>query len=224
MSTEVATLISDAQELIGEVSGAGTQTYSEDIMLGHARRAFNLCFTKFGWPQYRGYFSSALDGATGKVSTVDLLVTVKSFEDILAVYRDQQTSQLPILPKNINPYTVTGTDVRYFTSLPYTDAAFATKLLQFWPLTSVGTVNIVARLNPIGTTFAADDTLDLDRDMLAYAMAFLMLSTDDINPGGAELYRVLMEDRFKSITAAMASQPIPISTGNAVPDNWFVNP
>jgi len=80
MTIDVATLIEDAQELVGEVSGAGTQTYSEDIMLGHARRAFNLVFTKFGWPQYRGYYSSALDGTTGKVSTASLLSGVKAFE------------------------------------------------------------------------------------------------------------------------------------------------
>lgn len=225
MGVAVSQLITDVQEIIGETTGSGVQTYGEAAMLGTARRAFNLIYKKFAWPQYRAWFSDALDELTGAVVTDNLFDGVQDFDDFFAVYRNGQSVELPRLPRGINPYTVTGTSLRYWTSLPVTHANYATKRLQFWPLASVETVNVGALVYPVADqAWTPDDTMDFDRDLLGYAMAFLTLNNDDINPSAAETNRILMEARFKDITARLASVPIPISGVSGLPDSWAERP
>lgn len=223
MTIDVAKLIVDVQELMGEVSGAGTQTYSEDVILGHIRRGFNMVFTKWSWPQYRGHYQDALDGVDGKVSTHDLLIGIKDFADVIACYIDGSPVALPTLPKGINPFTITGTKARFYTSLAYNDTDFAGKLIEFWPRASTDVVNISAKLYPVDE-WSSEVVLDIDRDLLAYAGAAMALSADDLNPGGAELYRVMMESRYKDIMANHAAQPIPISGHSGIPMDWSAAP
>lgn len=223
MASTIREIVTDAQNVLGEVEGAGVGIYSEDRMMRDAIRSFNLLFKKYHWPHMLEWFHVPLDGTLGIVpaSTFEY---VRDIEDFLACYKDGQQVPLPTLPKSINPYTL-GTDTvpRYWGFLPVTSANYLDRYLQFWPKTSTGYVDVCARVYPKKriTPWAWDDILPLDHDMLVCGTAFLTLSSDDINPGAADAQRNMMEMRYKDILASFANQPIALKPGNSIPTDWF---
>lgn len=225
MSTTVRAVIDDALNVLGEVSGAGVSTYSEDRMLADAVRTFNLMFKKYYWPHMLEWFRVPLDGTLGIVPA-DTFQYVRDIEDIYAVYRDGEKVPLPTLPKNINPYSIGSSDsVRYWTFMPHTNANFANRYLQFWPKTSTEYVNVLARVypRPNGQVWTDADTMHLDHDMLVCGTAWHTLASDDINPGAQDAQRNMMEMRYKDIIAAFANQPIGLSNNTSrVPNQWFI--
>lgn len=217
-------IVNDTLNVLGEVEGAGVATYSEDRMMRDAIRSFNLLFKKYYWPHMMEWFNVPLDGTLGIVPA-DTFQYVRDIEDFYSCYKDGQQMPLPTLPKNINPYTLgSDTTVRYWGFQPVTSANYAKRYLQFWPKTSVGNVNVLARVYPrkVGIDWVWDDVVPLDHDMLVCGTAFLTLSSDDINPGAADAQRNMMEMRYKDILAAFANQPIAMSPGNSIPDQWFI--
>jgi hypothetical protein len=222
MPATIRQIVEDSTELIGEVAGVGVQTYTEDQLRNHAIRGFNLLFKKNAWEQYRKWFRLSLDGTLGVVST-DSFESVLDFEDFIGVYRDAETKKLPILPKGFNPYTISGTQVNFYTSLHVTDANYAKRRLQFYPTTSVGFVNILARVYPLTapeTQFDWEDTFYLDRDLLVYATSFMALIVNSLNADAAATCKSLMEGRYADIIAGLSDHPIPISTNPTIPRAW----
>lgn len=223
MSATIREIVDDALTVVGEVSGAGTQSYSEDRMFADTIRAFNLLFKKYSWEQYREWFQLPLDGVLGIVTT-DAFTNVRDFEDFHSVHPDGYQRPLPVLPKRLNPYTITGNTLQYWGSLPTTDTNYKLRRLQFWPKTAVGTVNILARVYPIATgeVWNWDDTMYLDKDMLVNGVAFMTLSSDDINASASDAQRQMMEMRFKDIINELGDKPISVDGSfPAVPNQWF---
>ena len=226
MSATIEQIKDEALKIIGEVSGAGVQTYSEDRIMGDVIRSFNLLFKKRWWEQYTEWFRVELDGTTG-LSTTGVFAQVLDFEDFASVHRDTETHPLPILSKKINIYALpTSAEVMFWNSLPASHANYVTHKLQFYPVTAEGFVNILARVYPIDlqndVAWDWEDTMYMDKDMLAYGTAFMTLNSDDTNANGAELARTMMEDRYSSIVNALGNHPIPIRGSSSIPNNWFV--
>lgn len=224
MSATIREIVDDALSVIGEVSGPGVQTYTDDRMMSDAIRAFNLLFKKTYWEQFRSWKRLQLDGVLGIVTT-DAFINTKDYEDIYSVHIDGQQQPLPILPKGINPYTINGTSLRYWTSLPATDENFDRRRLQFYPIVATGYVNVLVREYPVanGETWDWEDIMYLDKDMLVCGVAFMSLSADDLNSKAAQDQKDMMEMRFKDIRASLADRPTQITGGTApIPDQWYI--
>lgn len=215
-----------AQQLIGEADGPEVQEFSDDMMLGDAINAFELVWKKYEWEQYIEWSEHTLDGTLGIVDA-DAFTNVKDFEDFLAVHRSGESSPLPVLSSGTNPLTISGTRVQCWTALPATSSNYATRRLQFYPKTSIGDVVIRARVHPLtnsgaGSTFTPDTVVHLDKDMLAYGTAFYSLVTSELNPGGADAFRILMESRFQDITAGLARRPQTVRAYEGGINDWQV--
>lgn len=219
--TTLGDIVSDATELIGQVAGTGVQTYGENAMLKSAIRSFNLLVKKYPWQQYSEWSQHTLDETLGIVDA-DAFSTVRDQEDFLGVFVGGTLTPIPVLPKTLNPFTITGTDVQYWTSLPATNANFAARRLQFWPKVASGTVDVFARVYP--ATMDADTTVYLNKDMLVYGTGFMELVGDDINPGAAETCRQLMDMTYKDVVKALATLPRHVSGNGAVPTQWYPVP
>lgn len=217
MSATLREIVDGATRLVGQVDGVGVQTYGDDEMLEAATRCFNLIVKKYGWEQYREWSQHTLAGADGVVNAA-AFTTVRDFEDFLAVYIGGTSREVPVLPKNINPYTLTGTSVLYWTSLPVTSALFATRRLQFWPLAATGTVDVQSRVYPEEMDW--DTVVYLDKDMLEYGTAFMALVGDDLNPNAANTYKDLMESRFQDIIEALGARPRRIGGSGSLVNEW----
>jgi hypothetical protein len=214
VSATIREIVDAALTVVGEVTGPGVQQYEDDRMRADAIRAFNMMFKKYNWRQYTQWFSVTLDGTTGKITTAPF-EQVKDFEDFIAVHRDKEQFPLPIAPARLNPSgaSIGGTRARFWTSLPATDVDYVKKRIQILPATSIGVLNINAKIYPLvppKVQFDWGDTFFLDKDMLVYATAFMTLSGDDLNAGAADVVRNLMEMRYRDVLASLSGHPIPV--------------
>lgn len=225
MSATIREIVNQALTVVGEVAGPGVQMYEDDRMKADAIRAFNMMFKKYPWQQYLNWFTITLDGTTGR-ATVGPFNQVLDFEDFIAVHRGGEARRLPIAPTRMNPAALSsGTQAMYWTSLNVTDLQYHTKKIQIYPHTSVGNMNVLARVypRPLPASFQNFDWQDifyLDTDMLVYATAFMTLSGDDLNAGAADVVRNLMEMKYKDVMAALGSHPIPIDGDVNIPYYW----
>ncbi len=227
MAATLQQIIEDAMNVIGEVSGSGTQTYSEDRMKADAIRAFDYLFKKFYWPQFLEWSELSLNGTTGKITT-NAFPYLRDFEDIFVIFRAGENSPLPKLNRLRNPFTISGTRVQFWDALPVTDTEYQHKRIQFWPKAATGDVVTGARIYPrifeadgVMEPWALDHFMDLDKNMLVQATAWATLSSDDLNSGAAQDQMNLMEGRFNDITKDMASKRIKVDGISGVPLDWY---
>jgi hypothetical protein len=225
VSASIREIVNAALTVVGEVTGPGVQLYEDDRMKDDAVRAFNMMFKKYNWHQYLKWFVVTLDGSTGKV-TESPFERVMDFEDFVAVFIDKEPRPLPIAPAKMNPFVLTsgsGSMPMYWTSMNATDPDYPKKKLLIYPAAASGKLNVVAKVYPLAPNaiqFDWQDVFYLDKDMLVYATAFMTLSGDDLNAGAADVVRNLMEMKYKDVTAALGSHPIPVRGDSSIPHQW----
>jgi hypothetical protein len=65
--------------------------------------------------------------------------------------------------------------------------------------------------------------MDLDEDMLVHAVAWVALSSDDLNSGAAQDQQTLADDRFNEITISLARRKMtPSPSGAGIPNDWYL--
>lgn len=222
MGTTIATIVTEAQEIIGEVAGASVQTYDDDQMAKIVVRAFNYLFKKFFWPDYSEWVTGTTDGVNGYLTDTSVLEELASPEDIKYVKFNGKQEDVPRLPKHRNPNTVTGSSLVYWSWLRQSTVVGQTNKIKFWPIAAVASVDIYARFYPSAIATQADKEAELflDKDMLVYGTAFLALSANDLNPQAAEINRNLMEGRFNDIIATLSVSDITLEGRYDVPTEW----
>lgn len=225
-TTLIGDIVGDALGILGEVAGATVNTYTVPRMIKDAGRSFNFIYKKRWWEQYSSWTTVILDGTTGKATTNDFL-QVLDFDDFFSVCLPNMTHSLPTLPKRINPGVLSGKTPRYYTSMRAGTVGYDAKRIMVYPITSIGSLNILARFHPLtaGDNWAEVTQVHLDRDLLAYGTAFMALSGDDLNPGAKADVQEMMDNRYKDIMSALASQETSMGVGRSpVPMDWFIVP
>lgn len=230
MAKTIREIVTDAQELLGEVPGAGVQTYSDDRMFRDCTRAFDIFHKKYPWDQYMSWSECSLDGLTGKI-TVDTFQHLRDFEDILSVFPSTSNYEIPVLDRRRNPKTLTGSSGLFWTALPTTDPDYQFRRIQIVPSTATNSIVVCWRHYPrvFDNTgkmirWDWDDVMDLDDQMLVHATAWTTLSSDDINANAAQDQMNLADDRFQEVTAALSRQKMTFSKrGGGVPREWYIS-
>jgi hypothetical protein len=225
VSATIREIVDAALTVVGEVAGPGVQMYEEDRMKADATRAFNMMFKKYNWDQYLDWFTVTLDGTTGKITT-DAFAQVKDFEDFIAAYSAGQNAPIPFKPRKENPNSIfgSGTNVCAWSSLNASNPSYKRRKLQFYPITAVGQVNVLAKVYPLvppAVEFDWEQEFFLDKDLLVYATAYMTLSGDDLNASAADVVRNLMEMKYKDVIASLAKHPINVQgTSVRIPNYW----
>jgi len=225
MAVTINQIVQDALGILGEVTGVGTQLYSEPRMIKDAGRAFNMLFKKHWWRHYVKNTTHILSGSTGMV-TDSPFAQVVDFDDFHAVYGRENTRPLPTLPENININTITGTTPKFWTSLPASDANYGTKKIQIYPITSTGQIMVKARYHPLtaGTDWTGATSVEFDRDLLVFGTAYVALSGDDLNPQAKTDVQAMMDSRYRDIQNSLANQHMGASYDDGIPRTWFSTP
>jgi hypothetical protein len=117
----------------------------------------------------------------------------------------------------------------FWTALPSIDPDYQYKRIQIVPATSTSSIVICWKHYPrsFSTTGAMlawewDDVMDLDEDLLTHAVAWVTLSSDDINQNAAQDQQTLADDRFNEITANLARRKMtPSPSGAGIPNTWY---
>ena len=194
---------------LGQVTGTGTQIYSEDAIADLIRDAFYQESRRLWLGRQMAWFQRTLDGSTGVITTniglADGATTgtgVLRFEDIKAVWLGTQSTPLPVLSGEINPYVTTYASV--FIE-PTNDPL---KLFRIWPLATTGTVYIRARQLPIA--LLGDDTVLLESDVLMYRACWEYCADDGANPGAEAKFKARYQDAVKLLSVEQTAKPIQI--------------
>lgn len=225
MSVTIEDVVQDALGVLGEVTGVGTQLYSEPRMIKDAGRAFNMLFKKHWWKNYTVWTTLTLDGVNG-VATTSPFTQVIDFDDFAAVHRAGVNTALPTLPEKKNPNTLSGTTPQFWTSLLTSDVNYAGKKIKIYPVTSTGNIDVRARFHPLtaGSEWANATIVDIDRDLLVYGTAYMALSGDDLNPGAKMDVQSMMDGRYKDIQNSLANQRTSYAGEDDIPRQWFETP
>lgn len=212
----MTTLNDIIQETIKELSmvpGQNVQVYAEDRVALAIRSAFDLAFSEIWYDEYMSWFTRTLDGVAGIV-TADM-DNVNVFGDIRAIFVPNSDRPLPVLPRDINPFRLTGTTPIFIEGRNAPERPFTV-----WPLTATGTVHVHARVRP--ATFDLTDVIAMDELFLRFAAAWMISEDDGNNPGATQKFQTLMDRRFTQLKNKYNNKPIILDP--AVPQNtneWF---
>ena len=228
MPKTIREIVTDAQETLGDVPGAGVQTYADDRMFRDCIRAFNMFHKKHPWDKFISWSLVEVDGISGKLKD-DIFQHLKDFEDIISVFPENSNHEIPVLDRRRNPNSLKGTSGMFWTSLPTVDPDYQFKRIQIIPPTTTGKIVICWRHypRPFGTDgkmtpWEWDDIMDLDEDILVHSTAWMTLSADDINTAAAQDQQHLVDDRFQEIMSNLSRRKMtPNRTGGGIPYNWY---
>jgi hypothetical protein len=226
MGVTINQVVQDALGILGEVTGIGTQLYSEPRMVKDAGRAFNMLFKKHWWRQYTLWGVVTLDGVSGTFVSPGQFSQVIDFDDFAAVCPGISSKPLPTLPETLNPFTLSGSTPLYWTSLPPIHPDYISKKLQIYPIVATGNVSVKARFHPLptGTDWTGTTSLDFDRDLLVFGTAYVALSGDDLNPQAKADVQQMMDGRYKDIQHALANQHFARVGHGDIPLSWHEYP
>lgn len=189
------------------VPGVGAQVYAEDRIAQFVQRVFDLAFEEHFWHDYMEFVTRSLDGSTGTITSD---VPFSRFKDIQTVWVAGTETKLTQLPRNRNPFLITGTYPKYVSPVQSD-----TRPLKVWPITATNDIVIAGRVKP--DDFALDDEINLDHVLLEFGATWMYLEDDGHNGGAAEKYRVLYNDRFKQLTSGTFS--VALSSDSRVNDS-----
>lgn len=215
MYKTVEVLAQDVFKMLSIAGGVGTQRYSEQQTYLLLEQCFDVLYIRQWWPDLMQWFSPlTLDGTTGLV--IEDISAIKRFEDIRAVYVPNSDRPLPILPSSINPYNILDAQVLFIDSNATND-----KVFKVFSANATGTVAVHARLHP--GTFVPSTQIKFDSLALELGVAWFMSEDDATNPGQANKFQVMFENRIKDLEAELSSKPISLdhSTVN-YPNGWWV--
>ena len=148
MAKTIREIVTDAQESLGDVPGAGVQTYADDRMFRDCVRAFNLFHKKYPWDQFMSWSMVTLDGITGKMTDPEVFRHLRDFDDIFSVFPEQSNYEIPVLDRRRNPNSLRGSSALFWTGLPTIDPDYQYKRIQMIPPTTTGKVVIAWRHYP----------------------------------------------------------------------------
>lgn len=185
---------------IGLVSGTGVQSYTEPQIETAVQDAFLMLFRKRFWEHLSDWYTYSLDGVNGVVTT-DLTTILKSHEDVKEIY-DAESDRRIVKGFDRDFARVNGSNALYYSALKYGTPNFTTRVLQFWPKTSLGSVSMYIRTCP--DPFIATSIVPFPADIIEWATTWLMLETDGMNPGNAAkaqgMFQMTYSDYVSSIS------------------------
>lgn len=176
-------VITEVTQEIGLVTGSGVQKYAEPKIKQAIWRMFNVLANKAHWDHLCRWRRFTLDGTTGQISGT--ISGIQSFEDILHLQTTSTGKEIVRASGREYLDTTTGTNPIYYRPLNYDEDNFSTKLLQFYPITATGTVDIYAMHLP--DVFTADaDTVPFNRNIIVLAAAWYTIAGDGLSPANAD--------------------------------------
>lgn len=205
MPTTVQTIVDRCIISLSQVPGVSTQVYASDRLLQYVEDAFDLCFDEHSWSSYRSFWTGALNGTSGHL-TSDIVPTtpisspstpIIDYKNILMAWSENSNRPVPEMSPQVNPDTISGGTAMYRIA----DYTFANRPIKFWPEASTGNVRLLVLQEP-QHPFALTDTVYIDPMMLTYGACFLFAADDGTNPGQISKFQALFKQRVDKMIAA----------------------
>jgi hypothetical protein len=222
-------LIQKVVRRLGQVSGAGAQLYSEDLIADYIKETYQQVRSMHWWDQLMTWHTSQLDGTTGRVVT-HIVGAADGFKDVQVIRYGNNQYNLPQLGMN-NPNRVTGTIPRYIEPLRQVDDPNNNHLFRVWPLTAVTTVDdpirVRVRLDPT-TLFTTPATIvPFDSAVLINGAAHSFAADDGANPAQVAKLGQAFQMRLDALVKQHNSGAIILDARQYTPiglDQWVETP
>lgn len=213
----VQTIVSRLIRLSGQVPGTGVQIYSQDVFLDMVNTVMRMAVRKFWWPHLMKTFNTTLDGVTGVVTMP--LSGIADHTDIRSIFVDNARDALVWLGDEQNQLQYAGSSSPVgYTALSFDDPQYATRVIQFLPITAKGNVVIRARIMP--GVLGINDVVPIDQDLIVFGVLWSYFEDEGDNPRQASKYKALFDAKYSELISAMSTHRVSL-TGNANgPGSW----
>lgn len=222
MSSTAGQLLTAIETELSQVSGFGTQLYSDDRILQLITNAFKDAVQEVWWPETMQWAYPVLDGVTGIVRGLPF----SNYGDIRAVFPPTNIGMrgrpLPNMSMDLNPQLILGSVPKFIEGRATTMTNGVANLdpLQVYPITSTGVLAIQGRVMP-SLPFAITDTVPFDDLMITYSAAWMYSVDDGSNPGSESKFERLMNRRMKLIKSSYNNKPIDLDPRiHRTVDSW----
>jgi len=200
------------------INGIGMSPYSDDQVQNYLSNAHDMIVAKWVWPELVSTVIRTLDGTTGKV-TVGFTIAdgITDYKQIKHVYSDAIYRELPLVSGTANP--LLQTFLVGYSILNIKDDPNKQFLIKIQPPTTVGQIAVVANLkadfSDPNTTIPVDDLLHI------WIATWMWAEDDATNPGQAEKYLNLWQDRAKDIRSNVNVGPFALNPFNGPNQTWW---
>jgi hypothetical protein len=218
MQKTVEQIIVMAQHELSQVAGTGVQTYAEDPLANLIQQGFDFVYKEAWWSHLMRYEQRTLDGTVGIITTD--LIHIKDYNDIHTIYVGNTDRKVTVMPSDVNPFRITGTQPRFMSALDAEPSVSSKRLVQFWPKTATGSVVIYGRMAVdefIGTTI-----VPFDAHCIALYASWAYAENDGTNPGQIDKLWNLFDARLKQLKKQNSDKPIALdpSMSGHIPMEW----
>lgn len=215
---DVATAIQKVALNMSLVTGQNMSPYSEDQVQNYLSNAHDMIIEKWVWPELIETAFKTLDAVTGKATVAfNAADGIYSYRQIKHVYLDSVYRELPQVSGAVNPLIQTFS--YGYSVLSIREDPSKQFLIKIQPPTTSGQMAIVYNLK---ADFSNPDTVIPIDDLLHIWIATWMWAEDDAtNPGQAEKYANLWQDRAIDIRSNVNTGPYALNPFNGPNQTWW---
>lgn len=201
------------------VTGTGMSPYSDDQVSQYLGNANLLLMEKGNWPELMVTAVKTLDGTTGK-ATVAFTSADKfaTYRRIKAVFVEGAARKIPMLTNYNNTLFDPVPELGWIPTNIVDDPNMQ-YIVKIKPYTMTGRMAIVY---DAAADFDDPDTvIPIDSLLHEWIATWMWAEDDGTNPGQAEKYLNLWQDRLKDIQGNMNAGPVSLESFNGPTSTWW---
>ncbi len=199
------------------IAGNNMSPYSDDQVGQYLSNAHDMLTSKYTWPELVVVLTRTLTGTNGLPTVAYAQAGLTDYKQIRHVYSDNIRRELPIISPIVNPLQVSS--LVGYQIMNIIDDPAKQYFVRILPLTTVGQIAIVANLK---ADFSNPDTVIPIDDLLHIWIATWMWAEDDgTNPGQAEKYSQLWQDRIKDVRSNVNQGPMALNPFSGPTEQWY---
>lgn len=195
MFKTVADIMEDVKYEMSLVPGSDVDEYSQPQIERSIYNAYKFLFGKRNWAHLILSHTATLDEQAG-LMTADF-DGLERYDDIVDV-RKSPYSEQDIIPldKYTHPSRITELCWR---PLDYKDAAFATRVIKFYPVTTAATVQVFYKR--FEKSFASADLVPFDYNLILHWVCSNILAKDGMNDSAKVEHETLFNQFYEDIVS-----------------------
>lgn len=217
--TTVAEAIVKVARNMSLVTGTNMSPYSDDVLGQYLENAHLMLMEKGNWPELRVITTKILDGTTGKATvafTADDKLT--TYRRIKGVYVENARAAIPMITGYNNPLLDPVPELGWMPTNIVDDPNLQ-YVIKIKPYAMTG--NIAIAYDATVDFDNPDTVIPIDPLLHIWIATWMWAEDDGTNPGQAEKYLNLWQDRLKDIQGNINQGPISLEAFNAPTVSWW---
>lgn len=203
------------------VNGSGMAPYSDTMIVSLLQQAHEFIIAEQEWTDAILKYNRVLDGSTGRITVGIPQTEVSSSRRVFRVYHESSSKPIPRVSGYLNSIVNTGRFGWERIALAQ-DSGAQRLLIQFYPLTLTGSVQLWARA---AYDLSADRNaaVPIDFWLHVWRASWMYAVGDGTNPAQIEMYKNNYNEGLKLLQANENNAPTQLDPFATQPDQWYEN-